>query len=278
MDVKITVSSEQGLREYQEDRVLCKANILSKYILTAVFDGHVGYKASEYMKNNIVGVLTEELKSNTLMHRVLFNTVKRLEYSYSGDGYRNTNSDKYKKHLSKLPEIAGTTAVICLLDTKTSMLYIANIGDSRAILVRNRLVYQITNDHNMNNIQNLLDFERDKCARVKEGYLWTNGESSSEFGLNVTRTLGDPLFKSRFNPCILSAKKKYDIIPWVPDLYSYRVHSGDTIVLGSDGIYNFINNADTARAAIKGGAKAVTKLALKNHSSDNVSAIVMKLT
>lgn len=280
MDVRITVSSEQGLREYQEDRVICKVNLLDRYILAAVFDGHVGYQASEYMMNNVVSVMTKELNTDKVIQRKLFDAIKTLEFGYSGNGYKNTSSDKYQKHLKTLATTAGTTAVLCILDTKNSMLYIANVGDSRAILVRDRLVYQITNDHSMDNIgdENLARFQRDGCAEVKDGYLWTSaGENAGKFGLNVTRTLGDPIFKSRFNPCVLNAKKTYDIIGWHPDLYSYRIHNGDIIVLGSDGIYNFLTNVETARAAIKGGAKEVTRQALKNHSSDNVSAIVINI-
>lgn len=278
--MQVTVSSVQGMREYQEDRVIYKDGFVAGYAVAAVFDGHVGDAASEYMINNLVSVLKTEMKKSSQMQKVLFNTVKTLEFSYSGKGYSSVNDKGYSERLKELPNIPGTTAVICLIDKKNKVLYVANVGDSRAIIARGGKVYQITADHSMHIIgpETHRLFERDKSAFIKEGYLWTTtGEVGEDYGLNVIRTLGDPLFKGRFNPIVLQSKDDYDIIGWHPDLFCYQLKKGDVLVLGSDGVYNFISNAETARAALKGGAEMVTKTALKEGSNDNISAIVIKV-
>jgi len=278
--MQVTTSSLQGVRDYQEDRIIYRDGFVAGYAVAAVFDGHVGDAASEYMIKNLVSVLKTEMNKTSQMQKVLFNTVKNLEFSYAGKGYTSVLDKGYSEHLKELPNIPGTTAVICVIDKKNNVLYAANVGDSRAILVRNGRAYQITADHSMHIIgpDTFKLFERDKSAFVKEGYLWTtNGEAGEDFGLNVIRTLGDPLFKGRFNPHILQSKDKYDIIGWQPDLFCYQLKKGDTLILGSDGVYNFISNVETARAALKGGAEMVTKTALKEGSNDNISAIVIKL-
>lgn len=277
--MQVTTSSIQGTRDYQEDRIIYRDNFIPGFSVAAVFDGHVGDAASEYMIRNLIPVLKAEMNKTSQMQKVLFNTVKELEFSYSGKGYTSIRDKGYENHLKELPNIPGTTAVICVIDKNNMSLYVANVGDSRAILVRKGRSYQITGDHSMHIIgpETFKLFERDKSAYVKEGYLWTtNGDNGEDFGLNVIRTLGDPLFKGRFNPHILQSKDKYDIIGWQPDLFCYQLKKGDTLVLGSDGVYNFISNVETARAALKGGAEMVTKTALKEGSNDNISAIVIK--
>lgn len=283
MTITATLSSQKGLRDYQEDRVYFNPQILKRYSVAAVFDGHVGDQASEYMKNNITRVITKEIQESKSMYSALYNTIKRLEYGFSGEGYKTTNSNAYKKKLEKLPDIAGTTCVIAVIDSKDHKLYIANVGDSRALLVRQNdkkhSVYQITQDHNMDVIgsNNLNKFKKDSSAYVSSGYLWTKISDKGQHGLNVTRTLGDPLFKGRFNPLIIESDEVYDIIPWQPDIFCYVLKTNDLIILGSDGIYNFLSNSDVARAALKGGADEVTSQALKNHSTDNVSSIVVNV-
>lgn len=284
MNIKATISSEQGKREYQEDRALFRTNILSRYTVAGVFDGHVGSAASEYVKKNVIRVLESELDSNNQVQRALYNTIKKLEYGYSGPGYTKAKLETkaYTDKLVKLPEIAGTTVVLIVIDNKTHKLYVANVGDSRAILVRNKHVFQITPDHNLDSIgpKTLSQFNKDGSAYIQEGYLWTttDGSDDGKYGLNVVRTLGDPLFKARFNPHILkSSSRSYDIISWVPDLLCHKIQDGDTIILESDGITNFMSNTLTAQVALKGGASAVTKKALANKSSDNVTAVVISV-
>jgi hypothetical protein len=145
------------------------------FSVAAVFDGHVGDAASEYMIRNLIPVLKAEMNKTSQMQKVLFNTVKELEFSYSGKGYTSIKDKGYENHLKELPNIPGTTAVICVIDKNNMSLYVANVGDSRAILVRKGRSYQITGDHSMHIIgpETFKLFERDKSAYVKEGYLWT---------------------------------------------------------------------------------------------------------
>lgn len=285
MRLNISLNSLQGQRDYQEDRILYIPQIANRYSVAAVFDGHVGSECSNFMKDNFGLFFEKEIKKEPKILAAVFNTIKKLEYEYSGTGFKTTKSAAYKKMLSKLPTIPGTTAVITIVDHDNQQLYVANVGDSRSLLVRDNLVYQITFDHGINSlgIQTKKKFVQDNSAFIKDGYLWTStrngpiksGGGSDEYGLNVIRTLGDPLFKARFNPRLLDINADYDIISWYPDLFCYKLQSGDIIILGSDGIYNFMSNAEIAKAAIKGGAGAVTNAALDNKSSDNVSCIVM---
>lgn len=289
MKLEISSSTKQGLREYQEDRVVTVPNINDRYTLFAVFDGHVGDMASEFAKNNIEKIFRHnESQKEKDMYKILYKTVEELEKSYR---------KSFENKQMELPEIPGTTAVIAVIDHDKNVLFVANVGDSRAILIRDNTVYQITLDHNIQTIEKArLDLmKKHKSAYVSDGYLWTehvieipcNGlicpyNHDKNYALNVTRTIGDPLFKKEYNYFLIRdsiiAGDIYDIIPWYPDIYSYRIRRGDIIVLGSDGIYNFLSNVDVARMAKqKDAAESVTQAALDNESSDNVSSIVVKV-
>lgn len=279
MNVNMSASSVQGKREYQEDRVLCIKLLMGKYALGAVFDGHVGYKASDFASKNYTDILQRHINNDkNVMEVALFNSIKELEYKYA-ESMGLDNNKKYKDN--ELADIAGTTVCIVLIDLQKSIIYTINVGDSRAIMVRNSHVYALTGDHNMENIgrNNIQKFLSDKSAYVKEGYLWIGEKNKGENGLNVTRTVGDPLFKGRFQTRV--KRNEYDIIPWLPDICSYQAKSGDIIIIGSDGVWNFIDNRRVGRIAksdVNNPARDITHASLTDgKSNDNVSAVVIKL-
>lgn len=279
MELSATVSSVQGEREYQEDRLVWVPKLTANFALAAVFDGHVGDQASEFAKRNIERIVREELaRSSRSEADVLRATVQRLEYEYNGKGFTSPTPE-LERISSTLPNTAGTTAVIALFSIPCKSVSIANVGDSRAVLRRGDDVYQLTGDHN---IESLTTQEKSaiKATGVakfgRDGYLWTETTDGS-FGLNVLRTLGDPLFKSRFHPDLVKNGIKTSLIPWHPDIFRTVLRSGDYVVMASDGVFNFVNNSIVGALAPR-GADIVTRFSLeKGKSSDNVSAIVVSI-
>lgn len=280
MKVSATTSSLQGHREYQEDRVAWFPRLTRNFALAVVFDGHVGDAAAIFAVDNVAHIVRSHLMSGKSEVSALEKTIEDLEYQYNGQGYSKI-SPEYQRIMKKLPTTAGTTAVIALFDLGCNKVYIANVGDSRAVLIRDDFVFQLTMDHS---IETLTTDEKRKIlatgvAKFKDDYVWTElkeSDDDSSYGLNVLRTLGDPLFKKRFHPSLINKLGSNDIVSWKPDIYKYELKDGDLVVLATDGVYNFINNSLVGKFALK-SANSLTHAAFKHGSTDNISAVVVSV-
>ena len=167
---------------------------------------------------------------------------------------------------------SGSCALITLIfDNK---IYIANLGDSRAIMSVNggTKIKQLTNDHKPNNPKEFeraikngskiyiddydepvrdvskLKFIKDKNEFEKYKKKENNKEEivfrEYPSDLAVMRTIGD----------IKAKKKEFGGIPGTiinkPDIFIYEINSNDDfIVLGCDGIYDDLTNQEVSNAA-----------------------------
>ena len=79
-------------------------------------------------------------------------------------------------------EEAGSTAIVCILFNDN--LYVANCGDCRCVLVDYNLdSYQVTEDHNVHNLQEKSRILIENNGHFEKNYLYGR--------INVTRSLGD---------------------------------------------------------------------------------------
>lgn len=105
----------------------------------------------------------------------------------------------------------GTTAVALFLDESKNA-YICNVGDSRAYVISDSNIKQITNDHSMVN----------ELLMSKQ---ITNEEAEKFPNKNIiTRALGG------FNS--------------TPDVYSFKLNSNEKILLCTDGLSNYLSNEE----------------------------------
>lgn len=142
----------------------------------------------------------------------------------------------------------GTTCVTAILRGSTA--YIANVGDSRAYLVRNGQVKQISQDHSWVEEQ------------VRAGLL-TRDQARSHAQRNViTRSLG--------------TQAEVDV-----DIFAERLEEGDTLILCSDGLSGLI--ADDEMRTIVGkympqeSVYHLVERANENGGPDNITAIVVRV-
>lgn len=215
----------------------------------AVFDGHFSPAVSKY--------LSKELLNNILnADFVLFKTLAEKMFKLNS----NKVVERIKKAIRQgfldidqkmrdLPEIknreqidSGSTAIICLI-TPTHI-FIANCGDSRAILVSDNRLAFASKDHLLNSSN-----EEDRIKRAG-GILETDDQrqfvrafelSNKSFTkLYVSRALGDFSFKS--NP---KREQCEQIISPEPDI---KVHERSTkdefLLLANDAVWNLISNEE----------------------------------
>eukprot|EP01090_Pellita_catalonica_P012675 TRINITY_DN2820_c0_g3_i1.p1 TRINITY_DN2820_c0_g3~~TRINITY_DN2820_c0_g3_i1.p1 ORF type:complete len:393 (+),score=64.55 TRINITY_DN2820_c0_g3_i1:101-1180(+) len=235
----------KGRRSGQEDTLCWAVNIFgdnASYYL-GLFDGHAGRKASEYSASNFHKVLMKKIgKNGEEVVTALTDTFKQI--------HEEIDSNKY-------PD--GTAALVGVI--RDSFLYVANAGDSRAVLYSGGEVIPLSVDHKP-------ESTTEKKRILKHGGFVT--ESRRVCGaLTLSRALGD---------CDLQPW-----VTWMPDVQIHEISSEDEfIIFACDGLWDVVSNEEAVRIATteKEPARAATKLRDYAHllgSGDNISVAVVTL-
>jgi len=169
--------------------------------------------------------------------------------------------------------LVGTTAVVTLLSSQS--IYVANAGDSRAVLLRSGVAMALTDDHKA--------AREDETARVEAAggqILFWNGVRVMGL-LAVSRAIGD-----------------HSLRPYViadPEVTVVNRHPSDELmVMASDGLWDVITNQEacslakkcllrarqkgsTRENAAKVAATVLTRAAVDRGSRDNVTVLVIDL-
>ncbi|XP_071720323.1 LOW QUALITY PROTEIN: probable protein phosphatase 2C 43 [Rutidosis leptorrhynchoides] len=225
----------------------------------AVFDGHGGSEASSYMKENAMKLffLDSHLPQQTSDIDDLF--LQQLEDSYCKAFLL---ADKALADECSISDYCGTTALTALILGKH--LIIANAGDCRAVLCRNGIAVQMSQDHTPVYLEEKIRVES-LGGYIKYGYL--NGE------LAVTRALGDWYMQSS-SPLIAT-----------PDVIQKVLTEDDEfLIIACDGIWDVMSNQEAVgfvRQELRlyddpnRCARQLVNKAFLRYSTDNLTAIVV---
>ena len=304
--------SMQGLRAEMEDKVVLlphpqfnrTAELLDcvprSYF--AVFDGHGGDVSAQYCAQHVHYNFLAEPAFASAPSKALHNALLRTDNEFCA-ACRRIN----------LMSSSGTTALCAFIQRHT--LTVANIGDSRAVLVkRSGTVQALSSDHKPG--------RKDEKARIEalggrvavsEEDAWTERSSSQPSctflsscfpssrplrvfpgGLSVSRTIGD------------IGVKGMKLVIAEAEVWEANLHAEDDlfVVMGCDGVWDVLSNQHVAdlckkwedkrqlqqqqqqqqSSQAKGGkqpydelAECIAKEAFKRGSSDNISVVVVKL-
>ncbi|XP_075509603.1 putative protein phosphatase 2C 44 [Primulina tabacum] len=215
--------------------------------LFAIFDGHLGYRVPSYLKDNLFDNILEEPNFWDDPKTAIKNA------------YRST--DEVILENSRQLGPGGSTAVTAIvIDGKD--LWVANIGDSRAVMCKNGIGYQLTVDHE----------PRSEKRRIEEqgGFVMTlPGDVSRVNGqLAVARAFGDENLKAH-----LSSD---------PDICNTHISSSaQFLILASDGLWKVISNQEAVDMVRdvedpQAAAKYLTTKALERKSKDDISCVVVR--
>ena len=140
----------------------------------------------------------------------------------------------------------GTTLVAAAI--VGDQLTIANVGDSRAYLLRAESATQITQDHSL------------VAEQVKAGVMTPEEARESNHRNIVTRALGH--------------RPKLDV-----DLFEIVLLPEDRVILCTDGVHGSVEPEELAEVGLRGSpqeaSRALIALALERDSTDNVTAAVV---
>lgn len=253
--------SHEGLIRYGFSLVKGKANHpmedfhVAKFVqvkghelgLFAIYDGHLGDSVPNYLQKNLFcNILKEE--------------------EFWSDPSRSI-SKAYEKTdqaiLSRSSDLGrgGSTAVTAIL-INGQRLWIANVGDSRAVLSKGGQAIQMTTDHEPNTERGCIENKGGFVSNMPGDVPRVNGQ------LAVSRAFGDKSLKLHLRSD--------------PDVRNIDIDMGtEILVLASDGLWKVMNNDEAVDIArrIKDpqkAAKCLTAEALKRDSKDDISCVVVR--
>lgn len=206
------------------------------YVVADGMGGHQqGEKASSFAVESLLKIYYEapeippEKRLNDIIKQI---NLKLIEYS--------------EKNLPR-GEKTGTTLVVAVI--RQGKLLVANVGDSRAYLIRNGKVKQITRDHSF------------VAEMVRAGTLSEAEARESKYRSRLSRSVG--------------AAPELEVDIHLPT----RLHRGDIILLCTDGLTGHVSEKDILQSAYGSArniAERLISLANERGGTDNVTASVIK--
>ncbi|XP_016513899.1 putative protein phosphatase 2C 58 isoform X2 [Nicotiana tabacum] len=215
--------------------------------LYAIFDGHSGREVAEYLQSH----LFDNILSEPDFWKNPVTAFKKA--------YRDTDNDILENVVGAR---GGSTAVTAILIDQKQLL-VANVGDSRAILIQRGNIKQITVDHEP-------DKEEERDLVESKGGFVIKGPGNVprvDGQLAMTRAFGDAKLK--------------DHITVEPNVTIEKIDKDtDFIILASDGLWKVMSNEVVAECirGIEHGKKAAEELiteALMRGSPDDISCVVV---
>ncbi|CAJ1422501.1 unnamed protein product [Effrenium voratum] len=174
----------QGMRPYMEDRAcgLLELPGFPAGSFFGVFDGHGGHQVAQFAAEKMPRILVDKLKEG-------LDPAEALKESFGA-------MDAELRSLAATAFLRqGSTAVATLLlrEEDNVRLLCANCGDSRAVLCRGRAALALSKDHKPNDPEERRRIEAAGGKVELHGPCWR-----IDGGLNLSRALGDFLYKASF--------------------------------------------------------------------------------
>lgn len=241
--ISVGFKTDRGLsREGNEDALF----VLPEQQLYIVADGVGGHNSGELASRMAVGYIAQYVA----LHPLSAIKEKPLLRAYFRKCFEGANELIYKK-AKRDKENGGmaTTAVLCYLGE--NMAYVVNVGDSRAYLIRDEGILQITEDHTC--VQSML-----KSGLISEEQALSHPDRNM-----ITRAIGgEPTVK--------------------PDFFMFDVCGGDIILLCTDGLYGEMSSERILELAqapktMHRLANELVDEANQQGGKDNISVICIKI-
>lgn len=240
--------------------------------LYAVFDGHCGSHAAEFASSRILEGVTGHTHFPGDIPASLADAFMQIDADYLA---------AISSSAAATQAAAGTTALAAVVWGST--LYVANAGDSRAVLSRHGKAIELSRDHKPH--------EPSEKQRIElcGGYVCSEGRLCGE--LAVARAIGDFHIPQLKGECCsagsASSQRSSSNTPLTaePEVTQHQLAPNDEfLVLGCDGLWDVLSSqraVELARQKLREHndpqrcAEELVAEALRMHSSDNITVIVI---
>lgn len=215
--------------------------------LFAIYDGHLGHSVPAYLQKHLFSNIVKEKEFWTDPGRSITKAYERTDQAI----------------LSHNPDLGrgGSTAVTAIL-VNGRKLWVANVGDSRAVLSKRGKAVQLSVDHEPNNERGSIENRGGFVSNMPGDVARVNGQ------LAVSRAFGDKNLKSHLRSD--------------PDISNADIDANtEILILASDGVWKVLTNQEAVDIVIKikdpqKAAKQLAVEALNKESKDDISVIVVR--
>ncbi|KAK3769916.1 hypothetical protein RRG08_048127 [Elysia crispata] len=223
----------------------------------AVFDGHGGEFAAEYIEDQLFRAIHKEITQTSF--EASPDSVKQMMNSV----VRTVDAQLVCLSRDRM-DLSGSTAIIAF--QKNNNLIVANIGDSRAIMCDLKgKITQLSTDHKPS------DPKEQQRIVDAGGFVTFNGVWRVAGVLATSRAFGDyPLKQRKF----VTVEPEYTV-------HNIEKDKPHFIVLASDGLWDVFNNEDVVQFISERldephfGAKSLALQAYYRGSLDNITIMVI---
>ncbi len=235
--IRVGCRSAQGLRPNNEDSFVADA----EHQLFLVADGMGGQERGEQASGMAAEIIPRIVHDRLAAHDDAPGAVRQALAEANAAIVRAGQSQPVGRRM-------GTTAVVAV--QQGGQMFVAGLGDSRAYLVRDHSVEQLTVDHSV------------AQALVLSGALTPQEARQSPWQHVLHKFLG----------CAEMAEG--------PEVRPFTPKAGDRLVLATDGMTNHVEDGDLIAGAQEctdpqSWAESLVDLALKRGSRDNVTCVVV---
>ncbi|KAJ6387523.1 hypothetical protein OIU78_017277 [Salix suchowensis] len=242
-------SSFRGKRVTMEDFFDVKNTTIDgqRVCMFGIFDGHGGSRAAEYLK--------EHLFENLLKHPQ-FITDTKLALSES---YQQTDVDFLDSEKDTFRDDGSTASTAVLVGDH---LYVANVGDSRTVILKGGKAIPLSEDHKPNRSD-----ERKRIESAGGVVMWA-GTWRVGGVLAMSRAFGNRMLKQ--------------FVVAEPEIQEQKIDEEfELLVLASDGLWDVVPNEDAVSIARteeepEAAARKLTEAAFTRGSADNITCIVVR--
>lgn len=236
--IRVGSRSAQGKRSNNEDRFVVDADVRLYIVADGMGGQEHGERASGLAAEIIPRVVHAGLAAHNPTEEVMQRAMAEANQAIIDAGHDQPEGRRM-----------GTTAVVAL--EHDGQVLVANLGDSRAYLVRGDTVRQLTVDHSV------------AQALVINKVLTPEEARTSPLQHVLHRFLG----------CTHMSEEGADITPFTPE-------AGDRLILGSDGLTNHIEDDDLREGARRyadpqSWCDHLVSTALERGSADNVTCVIV---
>ncbi len=237
MEIGIWCQTDRGLkRESNQDSYLVDKG-LGLFIVADGMGGHSG------------GEVASSIAVETMQEVVAKSTDGESPRDLLKRAYAEASHRIYDRSLREAEKLSGMGTTMVTAYFKSPLLYLANVGDSRAYMFKLPNYWQLTEDHSLINEQ------------IRAGLL-TVDQARNFVGKNViTRSVG----YERDIEC---------------DIIEREVHPGECFLLCSDGLSGLVTDDKISEIIAKNPPKDVVKKCIdeakKNGGDDNVTVLFIQ--
>lgn len=270
-----SVHSEIGKRHSMEDDDIiidCFAND-EKQAYFGLYDGHGGRATVDFVVKVLHMNLEHKMKTHPHKSYAALHT----------ESYLATDGQLRRQNILR----SGSTSVTCVVKRGQAgnWLYTANVGDSRAVLIRGTKAQRLTLDHKAS--------LPEEAKRITEAGGWIGRNKRVNGVLAISRALGDHMLKEN------------DVVSASPFTSETKLNEDDThLLLACDGVWDVLTDQEAVdlvmehitrateayvkkegkalsgtayNAVLNSSARALVKEALDRRSLDNITVMMVAL-